>query len=112
MILVLVSLLELSLTFTPFSLLTIAPIGIAMGLNGTDIAKDSADLILVDDKFDSIVNGIREGRTIFDNIQKFIIALLVANVGEVILLLIGLAFRDGNNDSVFPLSPIQSELST
>lgn len=60
-----------------------APIGIAMGLNGTDVAKDSADLILVDDKFDSIVAGVREGRTVFDNIQRFIIALLVANVGEV-----------------------------
>lgn len=83
-----------------------APVGIAMGITGTDVAKDSADLVLVDDRFDSIVKAVAEGRTIFDNIQRFIIALLVANVGEVILLLIGLAFRDDADESVFPLSPI------
>ncbi|KAF8757857.1 cation transport ATPase (P-type) family [Rhizoctonia solani] len=68
-----------------------APVGIGMGLAGTDVAKDASDL----------------GRIIFDNIQRFLIALLVANVGEVILLLIGLAFIDRNGESVFPLSPLQ-----
>ncbi|KAG9078819.1 hypothetical protein FS749_009120 [Ceratobasidium sp. UAMH 11750] len=63
--------------------------------------------LLTDDNFDSIRWAIAEGRIIFDNIQRFLIALLVANVGEVILLLIGLAFIDKNGESVFPLSPLQ-----
>jgi Ca2+-transporting ATPase len=87
--------------------LRLAPVGIAMGIAGTDVAKDASDIILVDDNFDSIRSAIREGRTIFDNIQRFIVALLVANVGEVILLLSGLAFRDEAKESVFPLSPLQ-----
>ncbi len=82
-----------------------AEIGIAMG-SGTQVARDVASLTLVDDSYASIVKGIKEGRTVFDNIQRFCIVLLVANVGEVILLLIGLAFRDANDDSVFPLSPL------
>lgn len=84
-----------------------APIGIAMGLSGTDVAKAAADMVLTDDCFESIVTAIREGRTIFDNIQRFIISLLVANVGEVILLLIGLAFRDANDTSIFPLTAVE-----
>ncbi|KAG9089563.1 hypothetical protein FRC06_001486, partial [Ceratobasidium sp. 370] len=84
-----------------------APVGIGMGLAGTDVAKDASDLVLTDDNFDSIRWAIAEGRIIFDNIQRFLIALLVANVGEVILLLIGLAFIDKNGESVFPLSPLQ-----
>ncbi|CAO1636061.1 unnamed protein product [Parajaminaea phylloscopi] len=84
-----------------------APIGIAMGLAGTDVAKAAADMVLTDDCFESIVTAVREGRTIFDNIQRFIIALLVANVGEVILLLIGLAFKDQNNESVFALTAVE-----
>ncbi|KDQ12665.1 hypothetical protein BOTBODRAFT_161550 [Botryobasidium botryosum FD-172 SS1] len=84
-----------------------APVGIGMGMAGTDVAKDASDLILTDDNFDSIRWAICEGRIIFDNIQRFLIALLVANVGEVILLLVGLAFRDKHQESVFPLSPLQ-----
>ena len=82
-----------------------APIGIAMG-SGTDVAKDSAELILTDDKFDNISKAIKEGRTVFKNIQRFMIALLVLNVAEVLLLLIGLALRDANDESLFPISPI------
>lgn len=84
-----------------------APIGIAMGIAGTDVAKSAADMVLTDDCFESIVTAIREGRTIFDNIQRFIISLLVANVGEVILLLIGLAFKDVNDESIFPLTAVE-----
>ncbi|CAO1622202.1 unnamed protein product [Jaminaea pallidilutea] len=84
-----------------------APIGIAMGQSGTDVAKAAADMVLTDDCFESIVKAVREGRTIFDNIQRFIIALLVANVGEVILLLIGLAFQDGSGESVFALTAVE-----
>lgn len=82
-----------------------APIGIAMG-SGTDVAKDSAELILTDDKFDNISKAVKEGRTVFKNIQRFMIALLVLNVAEVLLLLIGLAIRDRNDESIFPISPI------
>lgn len=82
-----------------------APIGIAMG-SGTDVAKDSAELILTDDRFDNISKAVKEGRTVFKNIQRFMIALLVLNVAEVLLLLIGLALRDGNKESLFPISPI------
>lgn len=82
-----------------------APVGIGMG-TGTDVAKDSSDLVLTDDRFDSIVKGICEGRAIFDNIQRFLIGLLVANVAEVLLLLCGLGVRDADEESVFPLAPV------
>ncbi|SNX81513.1 related to Ca2+-transporting ATPase [Melanopsichium pennsylvanicum] len=82
-----------------------APVGIGMG-TGTDVAKDSSDLVLTDDRFDSIVKGICEGRAIFDNIQRFLIGLLVANVAEVLLLLCGLGVRDADQESVFPLAPV------
>jgi Ca2+-transporting ATPase len=82
-----------------------APIGIAMG-SGTDVAKDAAELILTDDKFDNIAKAVKEGRTVFKNIQRFMIALLVLNVAEVLLLLIGLAIRDSAGESIFPISPI------
>ncbi|KAK0531018.1 hypothetical protein OC835_003817 [Tilletia horrida] len=84
-----------------------APIGIGMGQNGTAVARDSSDIVLQDDNFSSIVAAIKAGRTIFDNISRFLVSLLVANIGEVILLLGGLGFRDANDESVFPLSPLQ-----
>ncbi|PWN19887.1 potassium/sodium eff [Microstroma glucosiphilum] len=82
-------------------------VGIAMGMTGTDVAKAAADMVLTDDCFESIVKAIKEGRTIFDNIQRFVVALLVANVGEVLLLLVGLAFRDDEGESVFPLTAVE-----
>lgn len=84
-----------------------ALVGVSMGKNGTDVAKNASDIILTDDNFDSIRSAIAEGRTIFDNTQRFIVSLLVANAGEVILLLVGLAFKDDQGESVFPLSPLQ-----
>ncbi|TID15723.1 potassium/sodium efflux P-type ATPase [Venturia nashicola] len=87
--------------------LKMADVGIAMGINGSDVAKESADMILGDDRFDSIVRAVYEGRRLFDNIQKFLLHLLVSNIAQVILLLIGLAFRDEKGHSVFPLSPIE-----
>jgi Na+-exporting ATPase len=82
-------------------------VGIAMGLNGSDVAKEAADMVLTDDNFASIVTAIEEGRRLFDNIQKFLLHLLVSNIAQVFLLLIGLAFKDPHGISVFPLSPLE-----
>lgn len=83
-----------------------ADVGIAMG-SGSDVAKSAAKIVLTDDKFNSIVAAIREGRRMFDNIQKFVLHLLTTNVGEVILLIFGLAFKDASGFSVFPISPLE-----
>ncbi|KAF1996981.1 potassium/sodium eff [Amniculicola lignicola CBS 123094] len=83
-----------------------ADVGMAMG-TGSDVAKDAAKMVLTDDNFASIVKAVEEGRRLFDNIQKFLMHLLISNIAQVILLLIGLAFKDTENHSVFPLSPIE-----
>ncbi|KAK9347455.1 hypothetical protein V1522DRAFT_420258 [Lipomyces starkeyi] len=87
--------------------LKMADVGIAMGMGGSDVAKAASDLVLTDDNFASIVSAIEEGRRMFENIQKFILHLLVANVAEVLLLVVGLAFKDDDGLSVFPLAPLQ-----
>ena len=87
--------------------LSSADVGIAMGMAGSDVAKSAAKIVLTDDKFNSIVAAMREGRRLFDNTQKFVLHLLSSNVGEVILLIAGLGFQDLSKSSVFPLSPLQ-----
>jgi P-type Ca2+ transporter type 2C len=69
-----------------------ADIGIAMGINGTDAAKEASDLILLDDQFLTIVNAIEEGRGIFDNVRKFVNFLISCNIAEVLAILFGIIF--------------------
>ncbi len=69
-----------------------ADIGIAMGITGTDVTKEAADLILLDDQFLTIIAAIEEGRGIFDNVRKFVNFLLSANIAEVITILAGIIF--------------------
>lgn len=87
--------------------LKIADVGIAMGINGSDVAKDASDIILSDDNFASIINGIEEGRRMNANIQKFVLQLLAENVAQALYLMIGLVFKDKDGVSVFPLSPVE-----
>lgn len=84
-----------------------ADVGIAMGLNGSDVAKDASDIVLTDDNFASILNAIEEGRRMSSNIQKFVLQLLAENVAQAFYLMIGLAFMDKSGYSVFPLSPVE-----
>lgn len=84
-----------------------ADVGIAMGLNGSDVAKDASDIVLTDDNFASILNAIEEGRRMAANIQKFVLQLLAENVAQAFYLMIGLAFIDDSGFSVFPLSPVE-----
>ena len=62
-----------------------ANIGVAMGITGTDVAKQTADMILTDDNFASIVSAIEQGRIIYSNIRKFIYFLLACNIGEILI---------------------------
>ena len=70
-----------------------ADIGVAMGITGTDVAKDAADMILLDDRFTTIVYAVREGRRVFRNIQKVVAFLLADNVAQIVVLLLAVALN-------------------
>jgi Ca2+-transporting ATPase len=85
-----------------------ADIGVAMGITGTDVSKEAADMILTDDNFASIVAAVEEGRGIYDNIKKYLMYLLSSNLGEVLVMAIAIIFGGLlGTDGALPLIAIQ-----
>lgn len=79
-----------------------ANIGIAMGINGTDVAKDAADMVLMDDNFATIESAVEEGRCVFDNLIKFILWTLPTSFAEALIVMLAIFFN-----LTIPISPVQ-----
>lgn len=79
-----------------------ADVGVAMGLKGTEAAKEAADMVLADDNFATISNAVREGRGVYDNIQKFVLFMLPTNGGEALVVIAAILF-----ELMLPLTPAQ-----
>jgi len=79
-----------------------ANIGVAMGITGTDVAKESADMVLTDDNYASIISAVEQGRVIYSNIRKFVYYLLSCNVAEIATIFLGIMFTQNT-----PLTVIQ-----
>eukprot|EP00698_Gefionella_okellyi_P018739 TRINITY_DN5657_c0_g1_i1.p1 TRINITY_DN5657_c0_g1~~TRINITY_DN5657_c0_g1_i1.p1 ORF type:complete len:910 (-),score=253.79 TRINITY_DN5657_c0_g1_i1:585-2963(-) len=85
-----------------------ADAGVAMGTTGSEVTKQAADIVLVDDNFASIVAAVEEGRFIFASIKKFVVHEICSNIASLLILVLSLSFRDPQNLSVFPLSALQT----
>jgi Ca2+-transporting ATPase len=79
-----------------------ADIGVGMGITGTDVSKEAADMVLLDDNFATIVAAVQEGRTMYDNIRKFVCFSVAGNLGKVVVMLLAPFMGDPT-----PLSPLQ-----
>lgn len=74
---------------------------------GSDVTRQVAHIVLADDNFVSMINGVKEGRRIFLSIKKFVVHVLATNIGMVLLLMVGLSFRDVFWEVVYPQSPLE-----
>jgi len=79
-----------------------ADIGTAMGMNGTEVARDAADMVLADDNFASIVDAVEEGRVVYDNLTKAILFLLPTSAGEALIIIAAILMGE-----VLPITPVQ-----
>ena len=89
-----------------------ADIGVSMGITGTDVAKDTADMVLTDDNYVSIVSAVEQGRIIYSNIRKFVYYLISCNMGEIFIIFLPtifgkLLFPELTADQLSPLAPVQ-----
>jgi Ca2+-transporting ATPase len=89
-----------------------AHIGVAMGLTGTDVSRETADMVLTDDNYASIVAAIEEGRTIYSNIRKFVYFLLSCNIGEILIIFIGMLLALAPEPVLLPIMLLWVNLVT